>query len=131
MKKFNSNRIDIEFAVKGKTFYFFQIRPLPNPYNKSQENLKSSLVNIEKKLKAKKEKNMIFMAQIQFSNMSDWNPAEIIGNKPSPLAISLYKEIITNTVWARQRYNYGYKDCHPNVLMFDFLGSPYIDLRTI
>ena len=48
-KKFNSNRIDIEFAVKGKTFYLFQIRPLPNPYNKSQENLKSSLVNIEKK----------------------------------------------------------------------------------
>jgi hypothetical protein len=24
----------------------------------------------------------------------------------------------------------GYKDCRQNVLMFDFLGSPYIDLRT-
>jgi len=130
-KKFNSNRIDIEFAVKGKTFYLFQIRPLPNPYNKSQENLKSSLVNIEKKIKKlKKKKHDLYGSDTIFSNMSDWNPAEIIGNKPSPLAISLYKEIITNTVWAKQRYNYGYKDCHPNVLMFDFLGSPYIDLRT-
>ena len=26
-------------------------------------------------------------------NMPDWNPAEMIGLKPNPLAISLYKEI--------------------------------------
>ena len=42
--------------------------------------------------------------------MSDWNPAEMIGNKPKPLSISLYSELITNSIWSIQRKNYGYKD---------------------
>ena len=61
--------------------------------------------------------------------MSDWYPAEMIGKKPSQLSYSLYSELITNSVWAEQRYNYGYKDVHPNKLMLNFAGTPYIDLR--
>jgi len=61
--------------------------------------------------------------------MSDWNPAEMIGKKPTKLASSLYAELITNSVWAEQRYNYGYKEVHPNKLMLNFAGTPYIDLR--
>ncbi len=128
---FNSNRIDIEFAVKGNVFYLFQIRALPNPSKKNQKNLDEILVNIKKKIhKLKKSKHDLYGNDTLFSNMSDWNPAEMIGDKPSPLAISLYKELITNFVWSKQRYEYGYKNCNSNVLMFDFLGSPYIDLRT-
>ena len=62
--------------------------------------------------------------------MSDWNPAEMIGDKPDPLAISLYSELITDRIWSIQRKNYGYKNVIPNQLMFSFAGSPYIDLRT-
>ena len=62
--------------------------------------------------------------------MADWNPAEMIGDKPAPLSISLYRELITDNIWSQQRNKYGYKDCASNVLMFDFLGSPYIDIRT-
>ena len=64
-----------------------------------------------------------------FSNMSDWNPAEMIGDKPYPLSVSIYKELITDDVWRKQRLIYGYKDVFPNPLMFTFAGSPYIDLR--
>ena len=39
--------------------------------------------------------------------MSDWNPAEMIGLKPKPLALSLYKELITDLVWAESRKSYG------------------------
>ena len=128
---FKSNRIDIEFAVKNNIFYLFQIRPLPNVLKKKQKNLNDILINIKKKIsKLKKSKHDLYGNDTLFSNMSDWNPAEMIGDKPSPLAISLYKELITNSVWSKQRSNYGYKDCKSNVLMFDFLGSPYIDLRT-
>ena len=35
--------------------------------------------------------------------MADWNPAEMIGNKPTNLSISLYAELITDRVWATQR----------------------------
>ena len=62
--------------------------------------------------------------------MSDWNPAEMIGSKSKPLSISLYENLITDDIWAKQRSNYGYKDVTPNRLMINLLGAPYIDLRT-
>ena len=42
-----------------------------------------------------------------FGVMPDWNPAEIIGIKPKPLSLSLYKELITDRVWALNRKDYG------------------------
>ena len=33
----------------------------------------------------------------------DWNPAEILGIRPRPLGVSLYKELITDGTWAYQR----------------------------
>ena len=65
-----------------------------------------------------------------FSNMADWRFAEMIGEKPKSLAISLYSELITDKIWSLQRKNYGYKNVSPNVLMLNFAGSPFIDLRT-
>jgi glutamine kinase len=61
--------------------------------------------------------------------MPDWNPAEIIGIRPKPLALSLYKELITDTVWAYQRDNYGYANLRSFPLLVDFEGLPYIDVR--
>ena len=53
--------------------------------------------------------------------MPDWNPAEIIGKKPKPLALSLYQELITDHIWAINRDNYGYKDLQQFHLMTTFL----------
>ena len=61
--------------------------------------------------------------------MPDWNPAEIIGIKPKPLALSLYQELITNKIWAEQRKDYGYIDVRSNQLMANFFGTPYVDVR--
>ena len=61
--------------------------------------------------------------------MPDWNPAEIIGIKPKPLALSLYRELITDHIWSKQRRNYGYKYVGSNHLMASFFGTPYIDVR--
>jgi phosphohistidine swiveling domain-containing protein len=49
--------------------------------------------------------------------------------RPKKLAISLYKELITDNVWAHQRYDYGYRDLTMNPLMISFCGIPYIDTR--
>ena len=61
--------------------------------------------------------------------MPDWNPAEIIGVKPRRLSLSLYKEFITDNIWAYQRDNYGYLNLRSHPLMVSFLGVPYIDVR--
>jgi len=61
--------------------------------------------------------------------MPDWNPAEIIGIKPKRLSLSLYKELITDNIWAFQRDNYGYRNLRSYPLLISFLGVPYIDAR--
>ena len=61
--------------------------------------------------------------------MPDWDPAEIIGRRPSPLALSLYKELITDNIWAMQRRNYGFKNLENHQLLNSFYGMPYIDIR--
>ena len=67
------------------------------------------------------------MGKKQFLAMPDWNPAEIIGTKPKPLSLSLYKELITDNIWAYQD-NYGYKNLEAPLLI-NFCGMPYIDVR--
>jgi len=128
-KLFNTNSLDIEFAIKNKKLVIFQVRPLIlNKLKKMQ--ISGTLMNLEKKIKKLRLKNPNLAGKETFlSNMSDWNPAEMIGNKPKPLALSLYSELITDKVWASQRDKYGYKDVSPNPLMINLGGIPYIDLR--
>lgn len=61
--------------------------------------------------------------------MPDWNPAEIIGITPRPLAMSLYRDIITRQVWRLARQRMGYRVLPPVELMLSLAGRPYIDTR--
>ncbi len=131
-KKFNSNRLDIEFAIKKGEIYIFQIRKLAKQKKNivSKNKIFDVLTNINKKIKKFQSKNTLNGKTSYFSNMSDWNPAEMLGNKPSYLGLTIYKELITNNIWSQQRKSYGYKDVSPYELLINFAGSPYIDLRT-
>ena len=131
-KIFNSDTLDIEFAIKKNKIYIFQCRELVIRERKNFDNeIEIALKNLEKKIEKLKKPNPFLAGKTTyFSNMSDWNPAEMIGSKPKNLSISLYSELITNSIWAQQRKNYGYKDVSPSPLMVNFAGSPYIDLRT-
>ena len=62
------------------------------------------------------------------SNTTDWNPAEMIGQRPPALAASLYAHAITNRTWARQRAQYGYRDLTGKTLMHVLSGQPYVDV---
>ena len=128
---FGTNLLDIEFAFKDGEIYIFQVRPLC---------INQSIANIDQqKLCIRRIKNYIKKANMPkpflhgekalYSNMTDWNPAEMIGIHPKNLAMSLYKELITDTTWAYQRDNYGYKRLRSFPLMINFLGIPYIDVR--
>ena len=101
-----------------------------NKKNFDIKNHEEIIINLKKKFKKTNFKiHNIFGSKTILSNMADWNPAEMIGNKPSKLAISIYSELITNSIWSQQRYNYGYKNVAPNRLMIDMAGTPYIDLK--
>lgn len=61
--------------------------------------------------------------------MPDWNPAEMIGILPHPLATTLYRNLITSSVWSRARERMGYRPMPPVELMPLIFGRPYIDVR--
>ena len=61
--------------------------------------------------------------------MADWNPIEMLGDKPSKLATSLYSKLITDEIWSLSRQKYGYKKEKPKKLMNIIYGSPYINLK--
>ena len=46
--------------------------------------------------------------------------------KPRPLALSLYREIITDHIWSENRFNYGFKDVSQFHLMTTFLTHPLL-----
>jgi glutamine kinase len=64
-----------------------------------------------------------------YSSMTDWNPAEMIGRRPTALARSLYEHLITDRGWAAARAGVGYRDLRGTPLMVAFAGHAFIDVR--
>lgn len=128
------DRLDIEFAVDSSgRVHIFQVRPvLVNGDNDEieSERINGSLKsNISRYNELQAKPPFVFGNKTIFANMPDWNPAEIISTRPKPLALSLYQQLITNEVWAKQRAEYGYKDVRPHPLIVSFSGQPYVDVR--
>ena len=121
--------LDIEFIIgKDGKIYILQVRKLIIPKSiKINENHKNqSLEGLKKKIKKLKKRHYSLVGKTtHFGVMPDWNPAEIIGIKPKPLALSLYQELITDHVWAENRKLYGYKDLSQFHLMTTFYGTPF------
>jgi glutamine kinase len=63
------------------------------------------------------------------AQMPDWNPAELIGAFPSPLAASLFRFLISDEVWRRARVEMGYARLPGVPLVRFLLGRPYVDVR--
>lgn len=131
---FQSDRLDIEFAFdKEGELYIFQVRPITK--RSEQVQVKDALVHraMDRIFERLNSLNCphphLCGGRVIFSNMTDWNPAEIVGVRPRPLALSLYKELVTDSTWAYQRDNYGYKNLRSFPLLHSFMGLPYIDVR--
>jgi phosphohistidine swiveling domain-containing protein len=129
---FGNKYIDIEFAVdKLGDVYILQVRPISLSNRKIPDlNLDLVLLKINNKVKKLQSRNPnVFGTKALFGVMPDWNPAEIIGVRPKKLALSLYKKLVMDNVWAYQRDNYGYRNLRSHPLLISFLGVPFIDIR--
>ena len=137
IKKIFNSDIDVEFIIDNKNnIHIVQARNLyvnKIIHNKNIYNNKFFLrifSGLEKKIfKLKKKHHNLFGNDNFFGVMPDWNPAEIIGKKPKPLALSLYKELVTDHIWSENRANYGFSNLKQFHLMTTFYGTPYIDVR--
>jgi len=125
--------IDVEFAVGGDgQLYLLQVRPLTVDSHELAPDTKvaSALADVACKVELLSRPHpYLHGSRAIFGVMPDWNPAEIIGVRPWPLSLSLYCELITDTIWAYQRDNYGYQNLRSFPLLVSFHGLPYIDVR--
>ena len=129
-----TNCLDIEFGItKNKNIVIFQVRPLISTKKFSltindEKISKKIQMNKKKYEKLNKLKNL-FGKKIIFSDMSDWNPAEILGDNPNLLDYSLYDFLIMKKIWQKGRTVLGYYDIYPTPLMVKFGNKPYVDVR--
>mgnify|MGYP003972146655 CR=1 FL=1 len=131
---FNMTLLDIEFGItKLNEIIIFQVRPMTfikSTKNKITDHKISSLIikNQKKFSKLNTIKHVSGKYTI-FSDMSDWNPSEIIGNNPNLLDYSLYDFLIMKNAWHKGRTFLNYNDVNPYPLMTKFGNKPYVDVR--
>ena len=128
------NALDIEFAIDvQRTVWVLQTRPLTMAnYEQRFEVIQvdMELEGIRSFLKHRfKRVPYLFGETTVLGDMPDWNPAEMIGVHPHPLALSMYHYLITASTWRESRTNIGYNNPEPSSLMLWIAGHPYIDVR--
>jgi glutamine kinase len=128
------DELDIEFCITDKDdVVILQVRPLtvtteskpgaPGGFEEILDGIHDELAR-----RMRPAPGMLGRTTL-FGEMPDWNPAEIIGSAPKPLALSIYKYLITDDVWRRSRARMGYRPVLETPLLIDFGGRPFIDVR--
>jgi adenylylsulfate kinase-like enzyme/phosphohistidine swiveling domain-containing protein len=130
---FACDAIDVEFAIDGDgQTYLLQVRRLSIERHETvtDAQVDTALADVARKVELLSRPHPFLHGnRTIFGVMPDWNPAEIIGLRPWPLSLSLYRELITDAIWAYQRDNYGYQNLRSFPLLVSFHGLPYIDVR--
>jgi hypothetical protein len=126
--------LDIEFCITADMeIYVLQVRPLAAKHrwsDLSDHVIDESLAGIRDVIAARlaPEPGIAGRTTI-LTEMSDWNPAEMIGNAPRPLALALYRYLITDETWSRARAEMGYRPVNGKPLLIALKGRPYVDVR--
>ena len=125
------NSLDIEFAVtKLNKVVIFQVRPITflKNYESVSEKEIGKIIEKNKKKYLKIIKSLEYNSKNIFSDMTDWNPSEIIGNNPNLLDYTLYDFLLLKSEWREGRKILGYENTSPKPLMYKFGNKPYIDV---
>ncbi|MEV0266917.1 PEP-utilizing enzyme [Streptomyces sp. NPDC050617] len=126
------DRVEVEFAVTTDgDAVLLQARPLVVQPSEVGARAHSALLGAvaDRWAHSAADAGKVLGSRPLYGVMPDWNPAEIIGVRPRPLALSLYRRLITDRTWARSRAAYGYRDLTGVPLLAEFAGIPYVDIR--
>ena len=130
---FKNKQLDIEMVLdKNNSPQLLQVRPLMGK-KLNKESIFEEKDVIDRNLKNYKKLNKTtadrFGTNQIYSNMSDMNPAEMIGKKPDNIAFGLYKFMFTDTTWNIQRGEFGYRKYSGGKLMELFNNVAYINVN--
>lgn len=126
--------LDIEFALTGAgALVLLQVRRIASTrawHPVTERRVSRHLVFVENFVReCGAPRPGLYGARTILAVMPDWNPAEIIGTTPRPLAASLYRELVTRDVSREARAAMGYRRLPPEELMVVVNSHPYVDVR--
>lgn len=126
--------IDIEFGMDDQNqLFLYQVRRIvlaKNWHPVTERRVERQLQHLEHYLENRsRPRGQLLGDRTILAIMPDWNPAEIIGTTPRPLAASLYRYLITDAVWSRARAAMNYRDLGDSELMVLMGQQPYVDVR--
>jgi len=133
-KETGQNRLDIEFCIDGRDkVYILQVRMISAARTWDglpDTAVESAIAHIHAELQSRmRPAEGIHGATTVLGHMPDWNPAEMIGTTPKPLALSLYQHLITDRAWLEARQRMGYRALQTRPLLVELAGCPFIDVR--
>ena len=128
---FADRGLDIEWAQTATSTFILQVRPLAHAKKIASDSLISfELDSLKSRIDSLQQPHPYLAGgSTIFGVMPDWNPAELIGIRPNNLAFSLFRELISDSIWAYERGNLGYRNLRSFPLVLDFAGHPFVDLR--
>lgn len=126
--------LDIEFAIDHQgQVYILQVRriSLYRQWHPVTERRVARQLDHVKAFLARQlgPKSGLYGKRSVLGDMPDWNPAEILGANPRPLAASLYRLLITDSTWREARAAMGYQHPKHQPLMLLIGQHPFIDVR--
>lgn len=129
---FKGIALDIEFAIKkNDEVVIFQVRPLAanSKFNSYEDDkIKESINSCMKKYKELFNSEEIFTDELYLSDMAFWNPAELIGDRPGYLDLSLFNHLIMKKSWNSSLVELGYTKINADLLVL--IGNkPYINTQ--
>lgn len=129
-----SDMLDIEFSItRGDEVFILQVRPLAAHRawtRRPDETINSALEAVHQQVTRLLSSHPRLAGRSTIlGDMPDWNPAEMIGTSPRPLAFSLYRQLISDRTWARARASMGYRPLRGVRLIHSIGGKPYVDVR--
>jgi phosphohistidine swiveling domain-containing protein len=125
--------LDIEFGTtRTGQVNLFQVRPIAHGAHAHglDEDVRGECEQIHAHLTDVMGEHPLLAGRTTvMSNMADWNPAEMLGPAPKPLALSLYQRLIGTDAWSQARAACGYRNVWPVPLVHSLGGRPYVDVR--
>ena len=126
--------LHLEFAqTRDGKIQILQVRPISSRENRGR-GLEARTISALRKHEISLVKHSCRRSGVAGSTtilgqMPDWNPGELIGSTPRPLAASLFRTLITDSVWQEARSAMGYRPVPDTPLMVMLAGRPYVDVR--
>jgi glutamine kinase len=127
----SAKSLDIEWIQTKEATFILQVRPLSHAQSRVPvDEISLELQSLKRRIRNLQKRHPYLAGETTiFGVMPDWNPAELIGIRPNTLAFSLFRELISDSIWAYERGNLGYRNLRSFPLVMDFAGHPYVDLR--